>query len=292
MISFNLKNRDCLSKNEVYKYISTKQELDVDELRSIEEHMINCDLCSDAIDGYICLKEHDPLNYEMVLGGDYSTNEEFLLKESPSIEHDQSRGKVFHMPFKPETSIMDEAEQMTFRTKDKKQTKSVAYYLSRIAAIGLIFILTTGVYYFLDTNKNRNLLSLYGDGSEYGTTLRGENTINSSLDEAFSAFSQEDFQKSAKYFHKTLDQNGEENISIAFYLGMSYMNLKNWNSAKEYLSKTAYGNNEFSLDALYYLSKIHLVEGDKTKAKKLLIEIKNSDRKDLKEKATTILDQW
>lgn len=292
MVNFNIESRDCLSKKEVYNYISAINEMEKDEIRSIENHLVECELCGDAIDGYMFLKEADPNGFEEILLGDNPTTtfipDQSTASSSP-IQAEESRGKVFHMPFKPDPSNLDETTPMDL---PKKTKKPFLILLNRVAAVGLIFVLIAGIYYYIDGNKNGELLAMYSDGSEYGSNLRGENGVNSSIDDAIDVFSQEKYSESAERFQNIFDQSNQENHIAAFYLGLSYMNLKEWSSAETYLSKTANSSNEFTIDAQFYLSKIYLVNGNKKQAKELLAMVKESERKDLKDKATAILSQW
>lgn len=303
MIDFDPNNdRDCLSRDEIYKYISDRSALDVGLLRSIEQHLIDCDLCSGAIEGYMFLKNEDPESFERVFSKPESPLTELPSPEKKDfserlntheIEPDSTHsGKVFHLPLKPDPSVLsDNAEGTEIRVGRNNNTKPINFFIRRIAAVGLFFILIAGItYYFKDNSKD--LLSLYGNGSEYALNLRGEHSIDSAIDKAFTAFSQEKYNQSAADFQRIFNETDQENLSVSFYLGISYMNLKTWEPAEEYLTKTANSNNEFSPDAKYYLSKIYLAKGQRTKAKEILDELRYSERNDIKEKVSIVLEQW
>lgn len=230
---------DCLTKNQMKKYLQ-KQMKKADQL-VVEKHLIDCPLCSDAIDGYT-----NHYNFESDTTFD---NLDSFLKEKEKMT--------------------------TSKTVNLQPKRSIIF--NRIAAAILMFIIPiSGFIYWESQSADRLFNDNFNPVSNMGVTVRGE--LNESQEIELAAaqkfYNDNDFESSARLYGEFLDKFPEE-PSATFYAGISNLKIGNVNKAIELLSTARMNSTIHYEDATWYLILANLKLEKMDEVKSLSGELKS-----------------
>ena len=239
-----LKSRACLSKEEIKRYLA--HSLPTKQVMDIENHLLDCPLCSDAIDAYKDSTE--------------------LLDEIPEV-------------FVPQSSKLIEIGN---HRSDSSSFGSNFFF--RIAA-GLVIFCVFGflVYqYFYASNSQELFAEAFHalPPTESNTRSMGEEDKSNEISAnkmAMVLYGNEKYEQAAKLFEERLIEFPKDNESY-LYAGLCYLQLNNNDKAIQYFKLARINSEQFYQPASWYLSLAYLKSRDDDNAKKMLQELMdNSD---------------
>ncbi|MBK8737211.1 MAG: tetratricopeptide repeat protein [Saprospiraceae bacterium] len=238
-----LKSRACLSKEEIKCYLAST--LPAKHIKDIENHLLDCALCSDAIDAYKVSPQ--------------------LLDEMPEV-------------FVPQSSKLIEIGN---HRSDSSSFGSNFFF--RIAA-GLVIFCVFGflVYqYFYASNSKELFAEAFHTlpPTESNTRSIGEVNLKevNANSKAMVLYGNKKYEQAANLFEERLKEFPKDNESY-LYAGLCYLQLNNNDKAIQYFKLARINSEQFYQPASWYLSLAYLKSGDDDNAKKMLQElVDNSD---------------
>lgn len=238
-----LKSRACLSKEEIKTYLANT--LPAKQVSDIENHLLDCSLCSDAIDTY--------------------KNSPELLDEMPEL-------------FLPQSS------NLTVIGNHRSDSPAFgSNFFFRIAA-GFVIFCVFGflVYqYFYASNKQELFAEAFHalPPTESNTRSMGEGEQKEAdaNTKAMVLYGKEEYEQATKLFEARLKEFPKDNESY-LYAGLCYLQLKNNDKAIQYFKLARINSEQYYQPASWYLALAYLKSGDDNNAKKMLKElVDNSD---------------
>lgn len=233
----SLKPRACLSLIELEHYVSGT--ISDDQILDIENHLLDCPLCSDAIEGF-----------------------EPIIAAQEDISHDLS-------------SITKQLEQKTASHDDPVVRSPLQLnWLNRVAAILLLGIVGYAVFYYYTESLPERLADQYFilPPNKYAAMRSGPltyETLNTDLKTAIAHYHAQQYQKSLPYFSSYLVQAPDDKDARMMYT-IALFEVDQLNHAEQqlrYIKQLPEGNSEI---VQWYLALVYLAQYEPEKAMPLL----------------------
>ena len=244
-------NTKCLTLEDIQLYVSDKAS--EDKSYEIENHLIDCPLCSDAVEGFA----NHPQGLESI--------EEVLPPNF--VEQPEDNAMV-----KPMRN-----NRFTLR--------------SLAAAIAILVIPSMAIYMYYNANQEQRLFKqnfeTYSDASLSGLRSASNSNENALITNGIRAYSSKDYDGSLLYFEKYLDEN--ENAEMAFYAGLSALEANQLQKAVDYLTVARINSEAYYLEATWYLALAYLKRNESEEARIILTELAKQNDDYYNKKAETLL---
>ncbi len=247
-----LTNTTCLKPKEIQAYL--KENLDEDQRFDVENHLLDCPLCTDAVEGFA-----NNYNLDDLPKLDFSAPTE-TVKPTPTI--------VKKLPVRKNWTM-------------------------RIAASLLLLSLPIGSYFYWQSNATERILSanfVEEDNPVIGALRSGDNSLitNTTLQNGLETYQNQQFEASLNLLTQVLN-NDPENVLANYYRGMAAKNLKNWPIAEKQLKITRINIPEYYDEATWQLIAVYLAQDKISDAKNLLYEVIENDKSRYQEQALDVL---
>jgi hypothetical protein len=224
----------CLSEQEVRDYLAGKSS--GAGLHRVENHLLDCPLCSDAVDG-------------AELAG---------LSALPVLENFSS--------FKKKLPELQEA---------KIRRLTPGKILARAAAIAAVVVLGAVAYLNLgQAPSGEKLYAQYYSFYENDIPLtRSGDTaaLNPAFSTALNDYSSRRFSQSIANFEKAIEEE-PDNDAAYFFAGMACLEAKEWDKACQHLDGARKSGGAYASKAAWYLALAYLKIGKREEAKQVLEE--------------------
>ncbi len=249
------KQRDCLTQEEIRLYLQEK--LPEQKAHEIENHLLDCPLCTDALEGYASINSLE-------------VAEKTLEKTTIPLVHKEETKQITSVP--PRRLFL------------------------RIAAAAMLLLLPfIGLFYWYSDNDNRlyaDYIGAFDDNMNELATRSNYDTVKKV--EAFyrglQTYDAKKYRESVTYF-RTAKQEHPNDLQVEFFHGLSLLKAGETQQAMPILEKIM---NEpksgYSNDATWYLALAHLKIGNTDRTESLLSLLISSDNY-YNKKAATLLQE-
>ncbi len=227
-----------------------------DGLRRVEDHLLDCPLCSDAVDG--CEESGSHLTDDL-------EDFEAFSRKLPG--------------------------QLT--TAKVRQLQPGGYFRQAIAIAAMLVVGAVAYFSFFKSASGPELYAKYHNTYENDipVSLRrpGLSDVDPNFAQALNAYSENKFSQANMLFERALQQQ-PDNEAARFFAGLSNLEANHTDKASAYLSTVANGTGVYSKKAAWYLILCDLKKGNKAEAKARLDkfiesgEIMVLEAKDLRKK--------
>lgn len=246
-----------LSRQQLSSYLQGK--LTKEEQFSVENHLLDCPLCSAAVEGF---------------GAQANIDQAIKASEELNYKGRTIERKSTLRPLRAIASIAAVAVLslglgwLVFNLNESNPDELFASYYDVYA-------------------------------NDVTVTLRGEEgeITNVALQTAMSAYDQQDYQKSALLLEEMIAANPEDVIAT-YYAGLSYLELGQLKKAADYLAKAAnylemtrLNNSVYYTSATWYLALTNIKQGKINEAKQILKDLRNSNDSFYVKKAKALLKE-
>ncbi|MBI5917665.1 MAG: hypothetical protein HY842_20025 [Bacteroidetes bacterium] len=237
----------CLGHEEVRHYLGGG--MSKEGLRRVENHLLDCPLCSDAVDGFESAGAQRNFAFE-----DFSS---FQKK----------------MPGQPSATI---------------RTLTPGGFFRQAAAIAAILVVGLVAYFSLSGSPSGDKLysqyyAAYENDIPIHTRQAGlDRPIAPVFQQALSAYADKQFEASIPLFEETLKLQ-PDNEPARFFAGMASLETAQFEKAAGYFEPVAHDSGVYSAKAAWYLILIDLKTGEKESARAKLDEFIQSGRFNLEE---------
>lgn len=193
-------------------------------MKTIEKNLF--ELIDEKLSGELSAEELE--DFDLDLQNDPDLNAEFELHKE--IDEAIQESEVIELRKK-----LDLVHDLTQNKKQPGLLRTILRHkLSRIAAASFVVLLifTSLSLYFLrpDSNiSNDSLFKIYYQ-PDAAMLIRGTNSQNATLIQAFQKYEKMDYPAALKLFSQVLDTD-RENIPVQFYSGISYIELGQYQNA-------------------------------------------------------------
>ena len=245
-------NRKCLSREEVGLYLNNQ--LTPAELQDIENHLLDCELCSDAIEGFqVDVKALDKLPLEW--------------------DHSSTSNKK--------------------STKEVSLNKNKTW-LSLAATLVILVVLGALIYQYLNKPSPQSLYADYFvPYPPNNSAVRGaSDEVPQKEDQAMLNYGLRKYDQAIPLFEKHLSLNSMDD-ETKLYLGISYLETDQSEKAIKIFKDLEINSKVYADDAGWYLSLTYLKTKDLESAKEQLKKISetHSDYSSNAKELLTKLDQ-
>lgn len=240
-----LERKHCLSQTELVAYL--KETCSEEELHAIETHLLDCELCASAVEGY---------------GSMYDVATETPQLKDWSVVAPQLMSRVA-------------PEQVT----EKSSVKSSLWGFNQIAAAAVMLLISLGSFLYWQHTTTERRYQRYAqsfDFTQEGFSYRGTHeqpTKYAALTAAIKKFNDRAYDESLRST-KALLETEPENLVASFYAGISALKLARTGEAIHYLSICRINSDRYYEDASWYLALAHLKAGAEEEAELILQELK------------------
>lgn len=248
-----LTNTSCLNPEQIKAYLM--ESLDEDQRFEVENHLMDCPLCSDAVEGFA--NSHNADDLEL-----------------------------------PELDFLKSEDIKTPPAKIKKLPASKNWVL-RIAASLLLLSIPLGAYLYWSSNSTERILAanfVEEDNPVIGALRSGDNSLitNPTLQNGLDAYLNKQFDASLKILTEVLNAE-PENALANYYSGLAAAKLKNWPLAEKQLKVTRVNIPNYFDEATWQLIAVYLSQEKISEAKTLLHEVVENDKSRYQKKALEVL---
>ncbi len=232
-----LKRKQCLSQAEIMGYL--KETCKEEKLYEIETHLLDCELCSSAVEGYASMHS----------------------LEDPPVLKDWS----------------GEAQKPS-PASSKLEKRAPRFGFNQVAAAMVLLLVSVGGFAYwnhLATDRLYHRYEKVFDFAQEGFSFRGVATTDSkyaAIRAAIESFNAEAYEACLREM-KALLVEQPENAVASFYGGMSALKLAKTSEAIHYLSICRINSDRYYEDASWYLALSYLQKGDQAAAKIVLEEL-------------------
>lgn len=250
--------RPCLTKSEMKDYLN--QRLSKAVLLSVENHLLDCILCSEAVEGYASSHSLDQ-QQEPWLSIERRVQNQDAWKVSGNI-----------------------------RTM-KSPTASWRRYLT--AASVLLVIGFSALLYWQSTESNRlfsNYFEPIQDDMLNVTRSAEGGVINPSLEQGIQMVNDQKFEQALALLESVLNEDPENSLA-SIYTGMAYLETGQTNKAVEMFQVTRINHSELYEDATWYLALTYVKMEQYADAQAILDELLAYGSAYYKTKASDLKDQ-
>jgi len=222
----------CVSQEELRQYLEGS--MNRDGIRRVEDHLLDCPLCSDAVDGFETTE------------GEHMTDDledfESFRKKLPSV------------------------------TEAKVRQLKPTSYLRRIAAVAAILVVGAVGYYFsfAQSATGPQLYDKYYTyyKNDIPVTLRrpGISDVDPNFGQGLLSYDERKFSQANMLFERAL-QAQPDNEALKFFAGLSYLETNQADKAKSLLDAVANGSGVYAKKASWYSIMCDLKDNKKDEAK-------------------------
>ncbi len=229
------KERACLTPEEIKQYV--QNQLTKDEHLEVENHLIDCPFCSDALEGFASLK-----NPEEAASLLKDLNTRLEEKNQPSLP--------------------------------RKSAISLRLMVLRAAAALLILGIPIGIVMYWGESKNQRLYAAYFETGKSDFDYSSRTTDSSVMFQepffnALQRYDSKEFGKSLILLREHL-RDSTTDAKAHFYAGVSYLKTGQTEKANEHLEMVLEQSTAPEAEVLWYLALTKLKQGDTERAKSLL----------------------
>ncbi len=221
----------CLSHEELRQYLSGH--MSREGQKRVENHLLDCPLCSDAVEG--CEES-----------GNHLTDD---------LEDFEAFSKKLSMPS---------------HTAKVRQLQPGGYLRQAIAVAAMLVV--GAVAYFSFFNKSLDGPALYAKHyvpyqNDVPLAMRNDTapSVNPNFAQAITAYSEGDFTQASSIFEQALQQQPSHEATL-FYAGLSNLEKNDLVKAESYLGQVANGRGIYAKKASWYLVMCDLKAGKKEAA--------------------------
>ncbi len=220
----------CVSQEELRQYLSG--DINREGLRRVEDHLLDCPLCSDAVDGFEATGEHATDDLE-----DFESFRRKLPVESSA--------KV-------------------------RQLNPSGYLRQAIAIAAMLVVGAVAYFSYFQAPTGPQLYAKYYNPykNDIPTSLRrpGLSEVDPNFAQALNSYSDRKFGQANLLFERAL-QTEPDNEAAKFFAGLSNLEANEMEKASAYLSTVANGTGVYAKKAAWYLILCDLKSGKKEEAK-------------------------
>ena len=218
----------CLSQEDIRIYLSGS--LDKSTLYRIENHLLDCPLCNEAVEGF-------------ARGYNFTKDNE-IAELRKAVSEKTGLSSV--------------------------ETKTIYFTLNRIAAAILFLVISVAAFFYWNVqNSQKDVLAEIQSSNNLLETVRSGEGFQgeSQLKEGITLFSEEAYQESLFFFENYLEVE-PENATAHYFSGMSALKLGHFNKAIENLTYARINDENFYEDATWnlVLANLGLEKNDEAKA--------------------------
>ena len=228
----------CLNAQQIQHYLS--ETADNEERYEVENHLLDCPLCSEAIEGFANHYnfEEDTALEELKNRFGNQTNEEAIVRELPR--------------------------------------RSRLISLNRVAAAAMMLIIPIAGLLYWNASSGERLYQSYYDGFELeGGQLRGSNDavkLDANYSKAIDFYNAKEYANSLTYFEAYLGENRED-AKATFLAGIAYLEEGNYPNAIDYLSTARFNDEQYYEEASWFLALAYVKNDNKIDARIVLDEL-------------------
>lgn len=210
----------CLSAQQIEDYLAEK--LDPESRFEVENHLLDCELCSAAVDGFA---------------------------ESYDFEKDQTLEQLANRF--PKSEEAREAQLKPLRRNYR--------WLNRIAAAAAIIILPLAAWLYWNAQADDRLFYSYFESydSDYLAVRGVAEEVSPMLQQAMEVYQQKEYLRSIPLFEAYLTQVPENTIA-AFHAGLASLEAGQASKAVQYLEIVRLNDADYYEDASWYLVLAYL----------------------------------
>ncbi len=221
----------CLSQKEMEHYV--KGDIS-DELRyTIENHLVDCPLCSEAMEGYQ------------------------LMEGDSTVVFDDLFERIDAKVTAPET---------------KAKTRSIPWNSIAAGLLFLISVSAAYVYYQNTNASNKYMAYFEQNDNALSTRSIDATNLTADLKGGYHLYQDKNYQGSLSFFEDYLKVN-PESTTAAYYAGMSALEIGEEESAIDFLTTVRMNDDRLYEEASWRLAGIYLERGSEDKAKALLEDL-------------------
>ena len=248
-----LTNTSCLKPEQIKAYL--KESLDEDQRFEVENHLMDCPLCTDAVEGFANSHNVDDLELPEL---------DFLKSEDVSTPP----AKVKKLPARKNWAL-------------------------RIAASLLLLSIPIGGYLYWESNATERILAANfaeEDNPVIGALRSGDNSLitNTTLQNGLDAYSNKQFDSSLNILTEVLKEDPENGLAN-YYSGLAAAKLEKWPIAEKQLKITRVNVPNYFDEATWQLIAVYLSQDKISEAKTLLYEVVENDKSRYQKRALEVL---
>lgn len=232
---------NCLSFDQIKLYVQGKA--NSKEQYKVEEHLSDCELCSDALDGFVSSTETDQV-------------ETFLENTT--------------WPIQKETVQQKEAKVIPLNNKPSGNS-----YFLKVAAILISILGSIAVFSYLNGDSIQYDTMIASSFPVYDHSNRNDSTVATAepFYRALQLFDRKQYTESANLFDLHLGTNPQDKAAI-FFKGVALLKSGKTNNAIKHLEQVYLDRTSgYFLDASWFLALAKLKKGNKRQAKSLLMTL-------------------
>lgn len=228
--------RNCLSKEELKAYLNGS--LDTSSRQTIENHLLDCPLCSDALEGI--------------------------------------RQNVNLLNKLPDSFIYNPVLNAPKEIKINEQSTVFQRYWLRIAAGILLLIGITALLYQYSkrTDNDKLFADNFNPLPPLNSTVRSVDTASEtdSISDVMVLYGSKEYEKAINIFKETLVLNPQDNESL-LYLGICYLETNQTDKSIDAFKRVRLNSEEYYNDAAWYLALAYLKKGNISEAETIFKEL-------------------
>lgn len=254
----------CLSPSTIQDYL--KKELEEQRRYEVENHLLDCPLCSDAVEG---LANHYNFDEDIQLSS--------LQKELKALSKDT------------QTKIKSTVKSERIKKLPQRRRRIP---LSWVAAAILLLLIPLAGHFYWQENDGERIYQAFYESADYDAPLaqRANNVIDFTLPnmkKGMDYFNLKEYRESLGYYQEVLKENSENEAAI-FFAGLASIELGKYEDAISYLSLSRVNHVAFYEASTWYLILIHLKQDNRTKAEELLDDLLNSTEDNYRQRALNL----
>lgn len=247
-----LTNTTCLKADQIQAYL--KEELNEDQRFDVENHLLDCPLCTDAVEGFA--NSHN-------------------VDELPELDFLQT------------DKIADPSPAVVKQLPVRKN------WAMRIAASLLLLSIPIGSYLYWQSTETERILAanfMEEDNPVIGALRSGDNSLitNTTLQNGLEAYQNQQFDISLNVLTKVLNTD-PENVLANYYSGMAAQKIKNWPTAEKQLKFTRINISDYYDEATWQLIAVYLAQNKNNDAETLLYELAENKDSPYQKQALAVL---
>lgn len=247
-----LNNTTCLKPEQIRAYLS--EDLNEDQRFDVENHLLDCPLCSDAVEGFANNNNIDDL---------------------------------------PELDFLEPKQATTPTPTIIKKLPARKNWAMRIAASLLLLSIPIGGYLYWQSNETERILAanfVEEDNPLIGALRSGDNSLitNTELQNGLEAYQNKQYNISLEILTNVLNTD-PENLLANYYRGLAAAKLKNWPVAEKQLKITRINSIDYFDEATWQLIATYLSQNKLMEAEELLYEVVENDKSHYQKKALEVL---
>ncbi len=256
MINKILQTDRCLSMEAIKAYLS--DQLDEQQRFEVENHLLDCPLCSDAVEGFA-----NHYNFE--------TNTELS------------------------SLTTKEAQHTTRAATGRKASLRRISYFNRIAAAAVFLLMMAAGWMYWNNQQPERLYQAYhepyANEALIATRSSAERPESKQLQKALSLQKAGDYQASIAKLRELLDAQPAHPLG-SMMLGVAYLEEGQTEKAKELLMTVRINHELYYEEASWYLALAYLKDDQPSAARPILEELSRQEVGLYRDRAISLLAEW